>query len=96
MEVILDSQLFEWIEKAKLICQLSAIKRIECVVPMHLSGGAYVVYQQLTKNKKTDFTWIKNTLYMAFALDSFTAWKQLVAHRLCPGETVNVLFDQIA
>lgn len=42
----------EWIEKAELICQLSGVKCIECVVPMHLSGGAYAVYQQLSKEKK--------------------------------------------
>ena len=27
----------EWIEKIELICQLSGIKCIECIVPMYLS-----------------------------------------------------------
>ena len=70
----------KWIEKAELICQLSAVKRIECVVPMCLSGRVYVVYQQLSKEKKSDFTCIKNASYTAFTLDSNTAWKQLIAH----------------
>ena len=74
----------------ELICQLSSVKRIECVVPMCLSGGAYAVYQQLSEEKKSDFTCIKNALYMAFALDPVTAVKQFVAHSLCPGDTVDV------
>ena len=61
----------EWIEKAKLICQLCGIECIECVVPMHLSGGGvYAVYQQLSEDKRKDFACIKSALYTAFALDS--------------------------
>ena len=29
----------EWVEKAELVCRLSGVKHIECVVPMRLSGG---------------------------------------------------------
>ena len=35
----------EWVEKAELVCRLSGVKHIECVVPMRLSVGAYAVYQ---------------------------------------------------
>ena len=45
----------EWVEKAELVCRLSRVKNIECVVPMCLSGGAYAVYQQLSEEKRTDF-----------------------------------------
>ena len=90
MEVIFEQSIIEWIEKVELICQLSDVKCIGCVVPMHLSGGAYVVYQQLSEEKKSDFTCIKNTLYTAFTLNFVTALKQLLVHHLCPGETVDV------
>ena len=40
-----DLSVQEWIKKVELICQLNGLKCIECVVPMHLSGGVYAVYQ---------------------------------------------------
>ena len=61
-----DLSMQEWIEKAELICHLSGIKCIECIVPMHLSEGAYAVYQQLSEDKRRDFACIKIALYMAF------------------------------
>ena len=44
----------EWFEKAKLICWFSGVKHIECVVPIHLSGGAYAMYQQLSVEMRAD------------------------------------------
>ena len=60
----------EWFEKAELICWLSGVKHVKCVVPMHLSGGVYAVYQQLSEEKRADIDCIKKT---AFALDPFAA-----------------------
>ena len=68
----------EWFKKVELIYRLSGVKHIECVVPMHLSGGAYAVYQQLSEKKHADIECIKTTLYTAFALEPFTTWKQLL------------------
>ena len=65
----------KWVEKAELVCRLSGVKHIECVVPMHLSGGAYAVYQQLSEEKRADFACIKDVLYTAFALSPVTAYK---------------------
>ena len=79
----------EWVEKAELVCRLSGVKHIECVVPMRLSGGAYTVYQQLSEEQRADFACI-NVLYTAFALSPVTAYKQFAARRLHPGETVDV------
>ena len=50
------------------MCRLSGVKNIECMVLMHLLGGAYTVYQQLSEEKKADFAYIKDVLYIAFAL----------------------------
>ena len=83
----------EWVEKAELVCRLSGVKNIECVVPMRLSGGggAYIVYQQLSEEKRADFACIKDFLYTAFALSPVTAYNQFAVHRLRPGETVEVV-----
>ena len=39
-----EQSVVEWVEKAELVCRLSGVKNIECVVPMHLLVGAYAVY----------------------------------------------------
>ena len=90
-----DLSVQKWIEKAELIYQLSGVKCIECIVPMCLSGGAYAVYQQLSINKRRDFSCIKSALNMAFALDSVSAWKEFMAHKLHPEETVDVYLAEL-
>ena len=85
----------ERVEKAELVCQLNGVQNIECVVPMRLSGGAYAVYQQLSEEKRANFTCIKDVLYTAFALNPVTAYKQFAAHHLCPGETVDVFLAEL-
>ena len=85
----------EWVEKAELVCWLSGVKNIECMVPMRLSGGAYAVYQQLSEEKRTDFACIKDILYTEFALSPVTAYKQFAARRLRPGETVDIFLVEL-
>ena len=82
-------------EKAELVCRLSGVKNIECMVPMCLSGGTYAVYQQLSEEKRADFVCIKDVLYTAFALSPVTAYKQFAARRLCPGEMVDVFLADL-
>ena len=82
----------EWVEKAELVCCLSGVRNIECVVPMRLSGGAYAVYQQLSEEKRADFACIKDVLYTAFALSPVTAYKQFAVCRLHPGRNGGRLF----
>ena len=83
----------EPIEKAELIHQPSGVKCIKCLVPMHFSGGMYVVYQQLSEDKRRDFAYIKSTLYTAFALVS--AWKEFMVRKLHPEETVDVYLAEL-
>ena len=85
----------EWGEKAELECRLSGVKNIECVVPMRLLGGTYAVSQQLSEEKRPDFACIKDVLYTAFSLNPVTAYKQFAAHRLHPGEMVDVFFAEL-
>ena len=61
-----DLSMQKWIKK-ELICQLSGIKCIECIIPMCLSVGVYAVYQQLSKDKRS-------ALYMVFALLGRSSW----------------------
>jgi len=59
----------EWLEKAELVCELHGISKPETVIPLHLTGGAFAVYQQLTSADKKHFEKIKRALYTAFAAD---------------------------
>ena len=85
----------EWVEKAELVCWLSGVKNIECVVPMRFSCGAYAVYQQLSEEKMADFACIKDVLYTTFALNPMTAYKQFAVRRLRNGETVDVFLAEL-
>ena len=85
----------EWVEKAELVCRLSEMKNVECVVPMRLSGGTYAVYQQLSEEKRADFACIKDVLYTAFALNPVMAYKQFVARHLRPGEMVDIFLAEL-
>ena len=62
---------------------------------MHFSGGAYAVYQQLSEDKRRDFACIKSVLNTAFASDSVSAWKEFMARKLHPEETVDVYLVEL-
>ena len=85
----------EWVKKAELVCRLSRVKNIECVVPMCLLSGTYAVYQKLNEEKRADFTGIKDVLYTAFALNPVMAYKQFAVCCLRPGETVDVFLVEL-
>ena len=90
-----EQSVVEWVEKAELVCRLSGVSNIKCVMPVRFSGGAYAVYQQLSEEKRVDFACIKDVLYTAFALSPVTAYKQFAARRLRPGETVDVYLAEL-
>ena len=71
----------EWLEKAELVCALRGFTRLEAVLPLRLTGGAFAVYQQLTAEDKADSGKIKFALKTAFAVDAFTAYELFVARR---------------
>ena len=87
--------MIEWLEKAELVCALRGITRLEAVLPLRLTGGAFAVYQQLTAEDKADSGKIKFALKTAFAVDAFTAYELFVARRLQPGETVDVYLAEL-
>lgn len=65
-----EQSVIEWIEKAELLCRLCVVRRFEFVVRMHLTGGAYALYRQLSEERKKQLR-----LYTAFGADSFAAFE---------------------
>ena len=80
----------EWLEKLELVCNLLGVMRLGRVIPFCLTKGVFTVYQQLTKDEKSDAARIKGALMTVFAADKFTAYEQFELHILHPGETMDV------
>ena len=80
----------EWLKKLKLVCDLSEVKQLDHVIPLCLTERAFVVYQQLTKDVKSDVLWIKEALIIAFVTDRFMAYEQFEVHVLHPEKTVDM------
>lgn len=80
----------EWFEKAELVCRLRGVSRLQDVLPLRLTGGAFSVYQQLDDADKGDATKIKSALLTAFAIDKFAAYEQFISRKLRRGESVDV------
>ena len=78
----------KWFEKVEWVCKLFKVKDPSMMIPLGLTKGASVVYQQLGED--ADLDEVKCALYMAFGTDPFIAWKQLAGQRIEPGETVDV------
>ena len=62
----------KWIEKTELVCNLYGVKKVDWVLPLHLTDGAFFVYRQLSE-KRFAVEGIKNAFQMDFAMDSFMA-----------------------
>ena len=87
-----DMPIVEWVENVELVCELFAMKNVECVLPLRLQGGAFAVYRQLSAEQKADAEQIKQALITAYAADAFNAYDQFVTRNLRPGETVDEFF----
>ena len=73
-----DMHIDEWVENVELVCELCAIKNVECVQPLRLRGGALAIYRQLSAEQKADAEQIKQALITAYATDAFNAYDQFV------------------
>ena len=75
---VTDMPIAEWVENVELMCELCAMKNVECVLPLRLRGGALAIYRQLSAEQKVDAEQIKQALITAYAADVFNAYDQFV------------------
>ena len=61
-------------------------ERVDCILPLRLTGDALTVHRQLKKEQRADIEEIKCTLTTAFA-----TFEQFATQRLCNRETVDEL-----
>ena len=79
---VTDMPIVEWVENVELVCELCAIKNVECVLPLRSRGGALAIYRQLSAEQKADTEQIKQALITTYATDAFNAYDQFVTRQL--------------
>ena len=73
---MIDMPIVEWIENVELVCKFCAMDRVEHVLLLCLQGGALVMYQQLSKEKRADPEEIKKALMTTYVTDTFNTFNQ--------------------
>ena len=84
-----DEPIIEWLEQVEMICELADEERVECILPLRLTGGALIMHWQISKEQRADIKEIKHAHSTVFAVDAFVAFKQFAMWWLHDGETVD-------
>ena len=79
----------EWLTRASMLCDLRGVA-IADVLPLRLTGGAFVVWSQLPDTSRSSLENVRDALYAAFALDQHSAYEAFTARRLRPSESADV------
>ena len=90
-----DMPIVEWIENVELVCELCAMKNVECVLLLRLRGVAFAIYRLLSAEQKADTEQIKQALITVDATDAFNAYDQFVTRQLRLDETVDEFFAEL-
>ena len=70
-------------------------KKMAKLIPLLLEDAAYCTWKQLSKAEKEDWSAIAKALRKVFGKSKASAWQELKSIQLFPGESVDVLADQI-
>ena len=85
----------EWLEKLELVCKLRGVKDVASVIPLRLTGFAFVVYLQLAEEDRKCTEKVKKALLAAFAVDPYVAYEQFVTRKLCSAEPPDVYLAEL-
>lgn len=70
-------------------------KKLTKLMPLFLDGAAYATWKQLSTSQKESLEEIKNALRRVFGKTKAAAWREVKSVKLLPGESVDVMADQI-
>ena len=90
-----EGNVAEWLEKAELVCELRQVMDVATVLPLRLTGSAFAVYQQLSKDKKGKIAEVKKCLLATFTVNAFTAYEQFTTRKLMVGESPDVFLANL-
>ena len=92
---VTDMPIVEWLEHVEMVCELSAMDRVELLLPLRLPGGALCVYRQLSQEQRMDPEEIKSALMTVYAIDAFIAFDKFTTQRLRQNETVDQFLSDV-
>ncbi|XP_012554735.1 uncharacterized protein LOC105843650 [Hydra vulgaris] len=79
-----------WLKKVKLVGELQKMGDLSLIITLILEGGAFALYEQLSKNEKASAVDIEKALLDAFAVDLFEAYELLRDRRWNEAESVDI------
>jgi hypothetical protein len=74
---------------------LAKEKKMAKIIPLLLEGAAYCMWKQLPTADKENWSAIGKALRRTFGKSKASAWQELKALRFFPGDSVDVMADQV-
>lgn len=71
-------------------------RRTVSMMPLFLDGKAYATWKQLTDTQKSDMEAVCGALRRTFGKTKLQAWAELKSIKFFPGDSVDVMADEIA
>lgn len=84
------SDFLEWVNKLELVAELQNLDKLESVLPLFLTEGAFAVYKGLSADIKKNYVEVKKELKKAFCKNQFNAYEELISRKLKDDEAVDV------
>ena len=70
-------------------------KKMVTLMPLLLHGSAYITWKRLPVTDRNDYEAIAKALRRVYGKTKSAAWRELKSLKLLPGESIDVLADQI-
>ena len=84
-----------WLKKLKLVARIKKIKDVAALIPLHLEGAAFAVYDQLSDEQKDCADDVEKSLLSAFGQNKFAAYDAFRQRSWRPGEAVDVFLADL-
>lgn len=92
----------QWFDKFLLTADITIEKaedksaaKLARILPIFLEGAAYATWKQIHPAKRDDLNAVKSELFRVFGRSKLQAWQDLNDVQFIPGDSVDILADQI-
>ena len=84
-----------WLKKVELVARIKKIEDEPTLIPLHLEGTAFEVYEQMEETQQLDAAAIKRRLREAFGKDKFAAYDAFRHRSRNPNEAVYAFLSDL-
>lgn len=84
-----------WIKKVELVARIKKIDDVAALIPLHLEGTAFEVYDQMDELQQLDAAAIKQRLREAFGQNRFAAYDAFRQRSWNPAEAVDAFLSDL-